>query len=112
VSAYFGGFLPPIKNDGSSIFKLKSTVPIKFQLQEPQGAFITNAVAKISFAKVSNGILGDELEATTNVAATTGNLFRLVDNQYIFNWGTNTKSLTTGTYQLKVTFEDGVSKLC
>ena len=110
VSAYFGGFLPPIKNDGSSIFKLKSTVPIKFQLQEPQGAFITNAVAKISFAKVSNGILGDELEATTNVAATTGNLFRLVDNQYIFNWGTNTKSLTTGTYQLKVTFEDGVSK--
>ena len=110
VSSYFGGFLQPINNDGSSIFKFKSVVPIKFQLQEPQGGFITTATAKLTHVKVSNGVTGDELEATTNVAATTGNLFRYdpTNNLYIYNL--DTKQMSRGTWQLTVTFEDGLSK--
>jgi len=110
VSAYFGGFLQPINSDGSSIFKLKSTVPIKFQLQEPQGTFITTATARLYYAKISNNVAGDCVEAVSTSAATTGNLFRYdpTSNQYIFNL--STKSLTAGTWQLKVTFDDGISK--
>ena len=39
------------------------------------------------------------MEATTNVAATTGNLFRYDDGgggEYIYNW--STKARTQGTY--------------
>jgi len=108
VSAYFGGFRPPINSDGSSVFKLKSTVPVKFQLQEAEGAFINDAVVTLSYAKISNGIVGTQVEAITNVQATTGNLFRNADDQYIYNW--KTKGLTTGTYELTATFEDGKSK--
>ena len=91
----FGGILQPINADGSSIFKLKSTIPVKFQLTDYNGNFVTTAVATIKVAKVSNGIAGDELEAISTSAATTGNLFRLADSQYIFNLAT--KSLSTGT---------------
>ena len=110
VSGYFGGFRQPINSDGSSIFKLKRTVPVKFQLQETEGAFITDAVVTFSYIKISNGVIGTQTEAITDVEATIGDLFRYdpSDNQYIYNW--KTKGLTTGTYELIATFEDGKSK--
>jgi hypothetical protein len=110
VSSYFGGFLQPINTDGSSIFKSGSTVPIKFQLKGPEGQFITGANAKLSYTFLSTRISGTELEATSNGAANTGNLFRYdtTSNQYIFNL--NTKDMQKGTYQLKITFDDGLFK--
>jgi hypothetical protein len=99
----FSGFLQPIDSDGSSIFKLGSTVPVKFKLSPNPGTAVT---ATLSFAKLTGDILGDEMEATSTAAATTGNLFRYdaTSGQYIFNWGT--KGLTAGTYQLKVTLDN------
>jgi uncharacterized repeat protein (TIGR02543 family) len=110
VSAYFGGFLQPINADGSSQFKLGSTVPIKFQLKGPQGEFITTATARLYTAKIGNSVLGSDAEAVSNSVATTGNLFRYdpINNQYVFNLGT--KSMSKGTWQIKVTFDDGISK--
>lgn len=107
---YFNGFLPPINNDGSSIFKLGSTVPVKFQLRDVNGNFISTAVAKIFVSKVSNNVVGTDLEASSTSAATTGNLFRYdpTGNQYIFNL--STKSLTKGTWQIKVVIDDGVTR--
>ena len=100
-------FLQPLNNDGSSVFKLGSTVPVKFQLAGVS-AGITNLSARILIAKVSNGIVGSELEATSTSAATTGNLFRYSadGNLYMFNLGT--KGLSAGTWQIRADLGDGV----
>jgi hypothetical protein len=108
IRYFFGGILQPINADGSSIFKLGSTIPVKFQLTDYNGNFVTIAVATIKVAKVSDGIVGDDIEAISTSAATTGNLFRLADSQYIFNLAT--KPLSKGTWQIKITLDDGTSQ--
>jgi hypothetical protein len=110
VTYAFSGFFEPIDNDGSSIFKLTSTVPVKFQLMDAQGNFISTAVAKIYVTKLTNAVTGDEMEPVSTSAATTGNLFRYdpTSNQYIFNLGT--KSLSKGTWQIKVVLDDSTTK--
>jgi hypothetical protein len=104
----FGGFLPPIKADGSGISKLGSTVPVKFQLTDANGNFVTNAIATISLQKYSGSTpVGNTIDGVSTSAATTGNLFRYdpASNQYIFNLAT--KGLSVGKWQIKVTLNDG-----
>jgi hypothetical protein len=100
------GVLPPINLNGSSVFKQGSTVPVKFQLTGTS-AGITDAVARLYIAKISNSVVGTELEAVSTAAATTGCVFRYdaSSGHYIFNWGT--KGLTAGTYQLRIDMGDG-----
>jgi hypothetical protein len=105
----WSGVLQPINADGSSIFRLGSTIPVKFYLTGAS-ANITNAVARLYVAKVSEGITGSEEEADSTSVATTGNLFRYdaASGQYVFNLGTS--GLTHGTYQLRVDTGDGVPR--
>ncbi|MHB0999293.1 MAG: PxKF domain-containing protein [Armatimonadota bacterium] len=107
IKPVFGGFLQPINADGSSIFKLGSTIPVKFQLPDSLGGFITNIAAKIYVAKFTDDIVGSEIEAVSTSAATTGNLFRYdsTANQYVFNL--STKSMSTGAWQIRVDLGDG-----
>lgn len=107
VKYNFGGILQPINPDGTSIFKLGSTIPVKFQLKDTNGSYVSTAVATISYAKYASGIVGTDLEAVSTSAATAGNLFRYdtASNQYIFNMAT--KGLTTGSYQLSIKLDDG-----
>jgi len=105
----FSGVLQPINSNGLSIFKLGSTIPVKFQLKDYNGNYILNAVARIFVMKLSNGPIGTEVEAISTSAATTGNLFRLADSQYIFNLAT--KGLSTGTWQIRIMLDDETSKL-
>jgi hypothetical protein len=100
--------LQPINTDGSSVFKLGSTVPVKFKLTGASAA-VTNLQAKIYLAKVSNGVVGTELEAIATNNADGGNVFRFdpVEGQYIFNLGT--KSLSQGTWQVRVDLLDGAT---
>lgn len=93
------GFDQPINNDNSSIFKQGSTVPVKFSL--------TNGtpVAHLYLAKVTNSIVGTEMEAASTSAADSGNTFRLVNGGYVFNL--STKGLTVGTWQVRVDLGDG-----
>ena len=108
----FGGILQPINPDGSSIFKLGRTIPVKFQLQDASGAFVTDAVARIYLLKTSNGINGTEVEedAVSTSAATSDNFFRYdsTSDQYIFNLAT--KGLSTGTWQIRIRLDDGTDK--
>jgi hypothetical protein len=99
------GFLPPIKNDGTSSFNLKSVVPVKFQL----ATGINNAVAHLTLAKLTNGVPGPEQNAVPATNWNTGNLFRFDPscNQYIFNMAT--KSLSKGKWRLRVNLHDTVS---
>lgn len=103
------GVLPPIDPDGSSVFRLGSTVPVKFQLTG-DSAGISDAVARLSYGKVSDDVVGNVNVAESTSSATTGNLFRYdaASNEYIFNW--STKDLTAGTYQLAIDLGDGVAR--
>ncbi len=99
-------FLQPINLDNSSIFRLGSTVPIKFQLTGVS-AGITNLVADVRLAKVANSIAGSTVEAITNVSADNGSAFRYDANsgQYIYNLATS--SLSRGTWRLWIDAHDG-----
>jgi GDSL-like Lipase/Acylhydrolase family len=109
VGYAFSGILQPVNPDGSSIFKLGSTVPVKFALKDAAGVLIGTAVANLTIAKVTNEIDGSYVEASSTSAATTGTLFRYdaAGQQYIFNLGTS--GLSKGTWNLKVTLDDGNS---
>jgi hypothetical protein len=109
VQYAWSGILQPINPDGSSIFKLGSTVPVIFQLTGAS-AVITNAVATLSVAKVTSTVEGTDMEAVSTSAATTGNAFRYdaTSGQYIFNLAT--KPLSIGTWQLLIDLHDGVTR--
>jgi hypothetical protein len=108
----WSGVLQPINQEGSSIFKLGSTIPVKFQLTGAS-ASITNLAAKIYVAKVSNGAAGNEYEALTNANADAGNQFRYdpAGQLYIYNWGTKLSGAgliaSEGTWQIRIDLLDG-----
>lgn len=58
----FDDFLPPINTDVSSVFKLGSIVPIKFQLRDANGNYITSAVARLNFTKIISNITGTKFK--------------------------------------------------
>lgn len=97
--------LPPLKNDGRSVFRLGSTIPVKFQLQDALGAYVDNAVARLY---LSCG--GAEIEATATSAVTQDNYFRYDsrEKQYIFELAT--RKLVAATWRLRIALDDGSSK--
>jgi alpha-tubulin suppressor-like RCC1 family protein len=107
VQYAWSGILQPVDADGQSVFKLGSTVPVKFRLTDVSAA-ITNAIAKLTLAKVSATVTGGDVEAISTSAATSGNLFRYDTGQYIFNL--STKSLAVGTWRLSIDLGDGASR--
>jgi hypothetical protein len=97
--------LQPVNADGTSVFKLGSTIPTKFRLT---GACAgdSSLVADIYFYKVTSSE-GPINEATSVSAADTGTVFRYSasGDQYIYNLGT--KGLTEGTWHLGIDLRDG-----
>jgi len=100
-------FLQPINPDGSSLFKRGSTIPVKFKLQGGS-AGIADLAGHLAVAKVSNGVIGNYLEAISTAAADGGDVFRYDAGakQYIFNL--STKAMTAGTWSLSVDLGDRV----
>jgi hypothetical protein len=105
----WSGVLQPINADGSSVFKLGSTVAVKFALTGVS-AGITNLAATLTLAKISSTIVGTDMEAVSTSAASTGNAFRYdsIAGQYIFNL--STKTMSTGSWRLSINLGDGVSR--
>jgi hypothetical protein len=101
-------FLQPINPDGTSIFKLGSTIPTKFALTGTS-AGITNLAAKLYVAKVSNLVDGSYVEAVSTAASDSGNTFRYdaTGEQYIFNL--STKGMSAGTWSLRADLGDLVT---
>ncbi len=106
----YSGVLSPLNNVKKNAFKLNRNIPVKFQLKDYYGNFITDATGKLYIAKIENGITGEELEGVTAGKANEGNLFRYdsKSDQYVFNL--DTKTLSTGIWQLKISLDDGTSK--
>ena len=77
VQYAFLGFLPPIQADGSKVFKLGSTIPIKFQLQDFNNVYISTANATLTLQQYSNDTpMGDPIVVESTSGADTGNMFR------------------------------------
>ena len=106
----FGGFLPPVSL--GKPFKLGSTIPVKFQLMDAQGAFITDALPSILSVELLNGTpTGDVIPVDSSGAANADSFFRYDpdSNQYIFNL--STKNLTApANYMITVALGDGTMK--
>ncbi|QIK74578.1 PxKF domain-containing protein [Nocardioides piscis] len=109
VTAAWSNVLQPVNADGSSLFKLGSTVPTKFQLTGAS-AGISHLSAHLYLQRIGSGATGTVLEAISTSSATTGNLFRYdaTSGQYVFNL--STKTLSGGTYQLRVDLGDGANR--
>jgi probable HAF family extracellular repeat protein len=109
VNYSWSGVLQPINADGSSVFKLGRTIPVKFELTGKSGG-ITDAEARLYLSKMGNNFAGTEEKAVATAAATEGNLFRHdpSEDQYIFNL--RTRDLSQGTYRLQVDLGDGLER--
>ena len=115
ASCGFIGFLPPIDGadaTGGSFanpirsFKLGSTIPVKFQIA-CAGSSILSGVHTLQALKFSSATTADvPIDATPSDAATTGNQFRLTDNQWHYNLSTKS-GFSEGTWQLLATLSDG-----
>jgi hypothetical protein len=105
VIFHWFGFLSPISNTGNSEFHMGRTIPVKFKLR----AGITNAVANLFVAKLTNGVAGPEKPAVSSPGANQGNLFRFdtCDKIYIFDLSTTNTSMSTGQWLLRVDLHDG-----
>jgi DNA/RNA endonuclease G (NUC1) len=103
VAYTWSNLLAPVQAGGT--YKAGRTIPIKFQLTGAS-AGVTNAVVRLVIYKISNNVLGDPVDVESTSSATTGNLFRYSDGQYIFNL--DTSAMGPGTYQLQVDMGDGV----
>lgn len=99
------GVLQPINADGSSVFKVGSTIPVKFTATDTNGAPVTNLSATLTQTLLTSTIEGTYMEADTNVAATSGFRYDPTSGQYIFNW--STKGLAPGTYRIRISITNG-----
>ncbi len=102
----FGGFLPPISNNGGSIFKSGSNLPIKFQLTDGNGNWVTDAVAILNVTKVTTSVTGLYLQPYLNETTTLGDLFIYSSNGHFYMYNLGTKDMSIGTWRIRVTIND------
>ena len=111
----FDGFLQPVNDTAhqtcagcpTSIFKGGSTVPVKLQLKDANGAVVQSAGPPAWVAPVKGGATSAAIdESVYTDPATSGTTYRGVTPQYIYNW--STKGLATGFFwRIGVTLDDG-----
>jgi hypothetical protein len=124
----FGGFLQPVNTDGTSRFKLGSTIPVKFQLKDATGALVTgDQIAQLAVNQSDTKPDSGVDEAISTAASTTGNWFRYdaTSGQHIFNLSTKsgyttpdplnpgqikTVQFSQGTWTLWILLNDGSSR--
>jgi len=107
VRYVFGGVLQPINSDGSSVFKLKGSIKVAFQLFDANGNFVTDAIATLTYKKLSNSISGSQSESVITESASEGNVFRYDTDKDQYFFILKTKGLSAGTWQLSVSLDDG-----
>jgi hypothetical protein len=107
----FSGFLAPLSSDPSvwNVGNAGRTYPVKWQLTDANGAYVTDAVAgtTISVAHVSCPN-GTAVTDTIDYASSTGGTALRYDstaNQYVYNWAT--PSTKGSCYRMTVTTPDG-----
>ena len=107
----FGGFLSPVDNAPVvNTGKAGRTYPVKFQLRDAQGAFITvlPAVTSSTPQSVACSAFGSAIAAPleTDTAGNSGLQYDPSTNQYTYTWKTPS---TVGCYVFKLSLVDGAA---
>lgn len=112
----FEGFLPPIGGADASggsfgsplrTFKHGSTIPVKFRTS-CNGTTVTSGVHRLQVLKYSDSTTsGTPIDATPRDAASTGNEFRLSDDEWHLNLDTQRTGMSQGIWLLVATLSDG-----
>lgn len=100
----YSGVLKPINNNGSNVFKAGSTIPVKFQLKDSNGVYVSNAVAKAYIDTTSNGV-----RRTINTPEDNAFRYDSSSKQYILNL--KTKDCSPGLYNLRIDLGDGSTNI-
>ncbi len=104
VDYLFNGFFSPVSTNKT--FKLGSTVPLKWTLQNAQQTFIASfsSIAAVQVAPDPSCSAGDEgIAFDAGSAGNSGLQFQ--DNTFQFNW--KTTGLAAGCYAVIVSLDDG-----
>lgn len=106
----FGGFLPPVSLNKP--FRRGSTIPVRFQLRDYEGHYISNATATLTVQPNGNGAHYDDDENDKNEPDDKNeNMFfryHRFGRQYIYNL--KTEDLSRGSWMLIVYPGDGTMK--
>ncbi len=117
----YSGVLQPLNRNGSSRFRLGSTIPVKFRIT-CNGVPTPDLVVRLSVKQADETPGRGETKAVPTAPATDGNLFRYDEKagQYVFNLSTKarytnpngvTVSFRKGTWTLVINFGRGVSRV-
>jgi hypothetical protein len=104
----FIGFLQPILNDGSRVFKLGSTVPVKFQLTDTTGDVVSTAIGTVTVQQFSGSApVNDPLDGVSSGGSNSGDFFRYDSTSGLYIFNLSTQPLPTGTWQVQAHLDDG-----
>ncbi len=101
------GFGQPINMNGSSNFKIGSTIPVKLQIFDCNGDQVTTLSPTVHLRKIGSAD-GSVNEVISSSAADSGNTMRHIGDAYMFNLSTKRsqfnagQDLTQGRYELRV----------
>jgi hypothetical protein len=112
------GLLEPVNPDGSSTFRLGSTVPLKIQVTDCDGVLVTSATPDVNLVKVDAAAPDDDVnEVISSSAADDGDNMRWSEDKHIFNLSTKRSqfctvamcgtgdNLTAGRYRVTISDE-------
>lgn len=102
------GFLPPVSNAPTvNTGKAGKTYPLKWQLQQANGQYVTSlsAIQSVVVSPQSCSAFSTDPTSSDTATATGGTSLRYdsTNNQYVYNWQTS----STGCYSIAVTLTGG-----
>jgi hypothetical protein len=108
----FIGFLDPVDNNMVNTGKAGRTYPIKWQLKDSSGNFISDlsTFKSLTYQKIACGTLTSESADVLETAVPTGDTsvhYDSTTNQFIYNWTTPKDTTLPACYTLSLTLNSG-----
>jgi putative metal-binding protein len=104
----FGGYLSPVRADGSGIYQYGRTIPFKFRLTDCAGVEVTNAVATLEVIPYSNQVVGTVVTNLPNLKADTGNTYTYDAKAHQYTYNLGSRVLASGrSYIIRTHISDG-----